>query len=141
MDYVSASPPAQGSIKFAGFTVDGSDRTLWLSGRRVPLGPRAFALLAYLVASRSRPVLKSELLENVWRGVVVEENNLQVQISTLRRLLGAAAIATVPGRGYRFMLPVEGDDESRTTTTDAELEGERCDGGQSSGPPAADLWP
>jgi predicted ATPase/DNA-binding winged helix-turn-helix (wHTH) protein len=125
MDYVSASPPVQGSIKFAGFTVDGSDRTLWLSGRRVPLGPRAFALLAYLVASRSRPVLKSELLENVWRGVVVEENNLQVQISTLRRLLGAAAIATVPGRGYRFMLPVEGDDESRTTTTDAELEGER----------------
>jgi len=40
----------------------------------------------------------------VWPGLVVEENNLQVHVSSLRRMLGADAIATVPGRGYRFAL-------------------------------------
>ena len=49
-------------------------------------------------------VSKSQLLDLVWPGVIVEENNLQVQISTLRKLLGAEAIATIPGRGYRWVL-------------------------------------
>jgi predicted ATPase len=44
------------------------------------------------------------LLDLVWPGLVVEENNLQVQVGTLRKLLGAGAIATLPGRGYRFTL-------------------------------------
>src|SRR5262249_33139633 len=47
---------------------------------------------------------KNALLELVWPKLVVEENNLQVQISTLRRLLGPQAISTVPGRGYKFTL-------------------------------------
>ena len=47
---------------------------------------------------------KSQLLDLVWPGVIVEENNLQVQISTLRKLLGPEAIATIPGRGYRWAL-------------------------------------
>jgi len=47
-------------------------------------------------------VTKNELLELVWPGRVVEENNLQVQISTLRKVLGPQALATIPGRGYRF---------------------------------------
>ena len=51
-----------------------------------------------------RLLTKNELLERVWPGLVVEENNLQVHISTLRRLLGADAIVAVPGRGYRFTL-------------------------------------
>ena len=46
----------------------------------------------------------NELLDAVWPGLVVEENNLQVQVSALRKLLGAHAIATIPGRGYRFAL-------------------------------------
>lgn len=50
---------------------------------------------------------KDELLARVWPGVVVEENNLTVQISSLRKVLGNAAIATVAGRGYRFTLPLE----------------------------------
>src|SRR6185369_17593629 len=49
---------------------------------------------------------KDELLQRVWAGVVVEENNLAVQVSVLRKLLGADAIATVPGYGYRFTLEV-----------------------------------
>jgi DNA-binding response OmpR family regulator len=46
---------------------------------------------------RDRVVPKSELLDRVWPGLVVEENNLQVQVSTLRKLLGPQVIATIPG--------------------------------------------
>lgn len=66
------------------------------------LGARAFDLLLALVERRGRLVGKAELLELVWPGLVVEEANLPVQVSTLRKLLGPEAIATVPGRGYRF---------------------------------------
>ena len=61
-----------------------------------------------LVARAGQLVSKNELLTLVWPGLVVEENNLQVQVSTLRKLLGPSALATIPGRGYRFALPVEG---------------------------------
>jgi DNA-binding winged helix-turn-helix (wHTH) protein len=56
-----------------------------------------------LIERRDRVVFKDELLDLVWPNVTVEEGNLQVQIATLRRLLGAGAIATVPGRGYQFV--------------------------------------
>jgi len=79
-----------------------AERVLLVNGQSVKLGARAFDVLEALVSRRSRMVSKSELLEVVWPGVVVEENNLQVQISTLRKLLGPHAISTVPGRGYRF---------------------------------------
>ncbi|MGZ5265454.1 MAG: winged helix-turn-helix domain-containing protein, partial [Caldimonas sp.] len=58
------------------------------------------------VERRDRVVSKSELLDLVWPNVVVEENNLPVHISSLRKLLGAKAIATIPGRGYRFVAPL-----------------------------------
>jgi predicted ATPase/DNA-binding winged helix-turn-helix (wHTH) protein len=93
--------------------LDQGAHELRVDGKRAPLGPRGFGLLKFLVANRHRPVSKQELLETVWRGVIVEENNLQVQISTLRRILGPQAIATIPGRGYRFMVPILGDDASR----------------------------
>ncbi|MBK9117307.1 MAG: winged helix-turn-helix domain-containing protein [Betaproteobacteria bacterium] len=66
------------------------------------MGARAFDLLLALLERRDRVVTKDELLEVVWPGLVVEENNLQVQVSALRKVLGPDAIATVPGRGYRF---------------------------------------
>jgi len=56
-----------------------------------------------LIERRDRVVSKDELLDLVWPNVTVEEGNLQVQIAALRRLLGANAIATVPGRGYQFV--------------------------------------
>src|SRR6185369_7239029 len=59
-----------------------------------------------------RIVTKNELLDMVWPGLVVEENNLQVQVSSLRKLLGAQSVATVPGRGYRFTLEPEIDDSA-----------------------------
>ena len=79
-----------------------AERQLWVDGRSAKLGARAFDVLQALYERRDRLVTKNELLEVVWPGVVVEENNLQVQISTLRKLLGPAAIATIPGRGYQF---------------------------------------
>jgi adenylate cyclase len=47
-------------------------------------------------------VTKQELIESVWPNLVIEENNLQVQVSALRKILGRETIATIPGRGYRF---------------------------------------
>ncbi|MFN9910674.1 MAG: transcriptional regulator, partial [bacterium] len=59
-----------------------------------------------LLARRDRVVSKDELLLAVWPGCIVEENNLSVQVSALRKVIGSNAIATIPGRGYRFTLPV-----------------------------------
>ena len=70
----------------------------------MPLGARAFDLLLALASRRDRVVSKAELLDLAWPGLVVEENNLSVQISTLRKALGNDSIATVTGRGYRFTL-------------------------------------
>jgi TolB-like protein len=92
-----------------GFELRPAERRLLVRGEPVPLGARAFDLLVALIERRDRVVAKSELLERVWPGVVVEENNLTVQISTLRKVLGQGAIATVAGRGYRFTLPLTGE--------------------------------
>ncbi|MEY4752995.1 MAG: hypothetical protein RJA44_670, partial [Pseudomonadota bacterium] len=81
-----------------------AQRLLLVDGLPTPIGARAFDLLLVLVEQQARVVSKAELLERVWPGLIIEENNLQVQISTLRKLLGADAIATIPGRGYRFTL-------------------------------------
>lgn len=78
------------------------ERLLLVEGKQTPIGPRAFDLLIALVERRDRIVPKSELLDRVWPGLVVEENNLEVHVSSLRKVLGRSSIATVPGRGYRF---------------------------------------
>lgn len=95
------SADAAGGV-FGRFAILATERRLLVDGQPVALGSRAFDLLAALVARRDRVVPKDELIEVVWPGLVVEDNNLQVQISALRKVLGAQAIATVPGRGYQF---------------------------------------
>ncbi len=77
-------------------------RQLLVDGEPAKLGARAFDLLLVLIAHRDRVVSKNELLDLIWPGLVVEENNLQVQVSALRKLLGPQTISTIPGRGYRF---------------------------------------
>src|SRR5204862_2903342 len=72
-------------------------------------GARGFDVLVSLIERRDRLVTKDELLGIVWPGLVVEEANVQVQVSGLRKLLGPDAISTVPGRGYRFTLPLDAD--------------------------------
>ncbi|KQV83034.1 winged helix-turn-helix domain-containing protein [Rhizobacter sp. Root1221] len=87
---------------FADFEVRPGERRLAVRGQVVQIGARAFDLLVALVERSDRVVSKHELLDVVWPKLVVEENNLQVHIHALRKLLGPSAITTVPGRGYRF---------------------------------------
>ena len=94
------------SCRFGRFELQQEERRLLADGQPVALGARAFDLLAVLVERAGRLVAKNELITLVWPGLVVEENNLQVQVSTLRKLLGPDALVTIPGRGYRFALPV-----------------------------------
>ena len=101
-------PSPSGDFAFGRFVVQSDLRQLLIDGESVRLGARAFDVLLALIERRDRVVGKNELLELVWPGLVVEENNLQVQISTLRKLLGPQAIATIPGRGYRFSQKLDG---------------------------------
>jgi predicted ATPase/DNA-binding winged helix-turn-helix (wHTH) protein len=92
------------AYRFGSFELQPDQRRLLVDGRPAVLGPRAFDVLLALVERAGELVSKNQLLDLVWPGLVVEENNLQVQISTLRKLLGPQAIATIPGRGYRWVL-------------------------------------
>ncbi len=92
------------AYQFEGFELMPGRRALRRDGKEVAVTPRAFDLLVALVERAGELVSKNELLDLVWPKVVVEENNLQVQISLLRKVLGPQAIATVPGRGYTFTL-------------------------------------
>lgn len=102
---------SRNGYRFDRFELRPLERVLYLAGEPTNLGARAVEVLTVLVSEYGRVVSKSELLDRVWPNVVVEENNLQVQISSLRKLLGAKSIATVPGRGYRFCLAVDNDAE------------------------------
>ncbi|MDP2004173.1 MAG: winged helix-turn-helix domain-containing protein [Rubrivivax sp.] len=95
------------SIVFGSVEIRPLERQLLVQQQPVVVGARAFDLLLALVERRDRVVSKTELLDLAWPGLVVEENNLSVQVSALRKLLGPAAIATVPGRGYRFVEPAK----------------------------------
>ena len=89
-------------LQFGAIEIRPAQRQVWVQGVAAALGSRAFDLLMLLVAHRDRVLSKDEILALVWPGLVVEENNLSVQISALRRALGSTAIATVTGRGYQF---------------------------------------
>ncbi len=89
---------------FGAVRLDVEQRRLLIDGQPAKLGARAFDVLLALVERRDRTISKNELFDLVWPGVVVEENNLSVHISALRKLLGPHVIATIPGR-----LPVHGE--------------------------------
>jgi predicted ATPase/DNA-binding winged helix-turn-helix (wHTH) protein len=111
MDWISAmqTQSLPRDFTFGRFRVSPSQRLLSVDGKPAKLGARAFDVLLALAERRERIVGKNELLDVVWPGLVVEENNLQVQIWALRKLLGPDVIATIPGRGYRFTGVLEGD--------------------------------
>jgi predicted ATPase/DNA-binding winged helix-turn-helix (wHTH) protein len=103
-------PAATGSIpefRFGHVVVEPRARRVLIGNEPARVGARAFDVLQALIEHRERVVGKDELLARVWPGMVVEENNLEVHISSLRKVLGAQVIATVPGRGYRFTAPVD----------------------------------
>jgi TolB-like protein len=106
-------------FKAGGFEVRPAERRVLANGEPVALGARAFDLLLALIEHRDRVVGKDELLALVWPGVVVEENNLTVQVSSLRKVLGNDAITTVAGRGYRFTLPLRDAEDGSAVRSSA----------------------
>src|SRR5215831_7597053 len=92
------------TLTFGPFELRRRRRELLADGKPVELGSRAFDILLALIDAGGSVVAKSELMDLVWPGTAVEENNLSVQIHTLRRALGEdrRMIVTVAGRGYRF---------------------------------------
>ena len=114
------------TIAFGPFVLDLGTRSLLAADTRLVLSSRAFDILVFLVNERDRVVGKDEIMTKVWRGVAVEENNLAVQISALRRVLaehadGQTLIATVPGQGYRFVGRVEIAEATSPAPVDAAL--------------------
>jgi predicted ATPase/DNA-binding winged helix-turn-helix (wHTH) protein len=102
------------ALVFGPFRLEVARRELTAHGVPVTLGQRAFDVLLALVNRRGELVTKDELMAEVWPGIVVEENNLQVHVSALRKVLGSAGdgeryLLTVAGRGYRFVAQVEHD--------------------------------
>ncbi len=111
--------------RFEGYRLDlVRRRILDASGAPIPLSGRAFDVLAHLIEHRDVVVSKDALMLAVWPHLVVEENNLSQAISSLRRVFGdprdvSRVIATVQGRGYRFVANVEVDIADSDDSDDA----------------------
>lgn len=110
---------AASDFRFGRFRLDAVRRVLQVDGVPARLGARAIDVLLVLVRHRDRIVSKDQLLDEVWPGLVVEENNLQVQVSALRKLLGPQMIATIPGRGYQFIAAIEVDSDASSAASAA----------------------
>ena len=106
------------AYEFGRFRIDVGERVLLCEDKPVSLTPKAFDVLMLLIESSGRIVEKDELMNRVWADSFVEEGNLKVTVSMLRKVLEEGAgerqfIETVPRRGYRFVAPVtEAKDES-----------------------------
>lgn len=103
--------PNKELYEFGEFRLDGAERILSHRGEPVPLAEKAFETLCALVKHGNHLVSKDELMKEVWTGAIVEENNLDKNISYLRKILGERAdnakfIETVRGRGYRFVAEI-----------------------------------
>ena len=97
--------------EFDKFRLDPAEQLLLCEGRSVSITPKAFQILCVLTESSGRLIDKNDLIKRVWPNSFVEEANLSVNISALRKALGDTPdgqkfIATVPKRGYRFVMPV-----------------------------------
>jgi len=98
------------------FRLDAEAEVLYRGKEALALGQRAVALLRVLVERPNELITKDALMEAAWQGLAVEESNLAVQISTLRRLLseqpgGEGWIETMPRRGYRYIGPLAAEGE------------------------------
>lgn len=95
-------------IAFAEFEIDQERHQLTRHGKPLALHAKTFDLLVYLMKNAGRVLTKEEILDAVWENQFVEEGNLAVQISTLRKALGESKdaprfLVTLPGKGYKFV--------------------------------------
>jgi TolB-like protein len=95
-------------VRFGRFRLDLGRRVLWRDETALHLATRALEILCVLVSAKGKVVTKDELMAEVWSGLVVEENNIHVHVSALRKALedgenGQSYVVTVTGRGYRFV--------------------------------------
>lgn len=105
--------------EFDNFRLDVPNRELLRDGTHVALPAKAFDMLVVLIENGGRLVGKDDLFGRVWPDQIVEESNLTVQVSAIRKALGERKenphyIATVPGHGYRFtgnLISVEAEEE------------------------------
>ena len=108
------------AISFGPFRLLAAQRLLLDGDEPVRLGSRAFDILAAMVERAGEVVGKEELIARAWPQTFVEESNLKIQVSALRRALGDGQngnryVVTVPGRGYNFVAPVRREEPSRAT--------------------------
>jgi TolB-like protein/tetratricopeptide (TPR) repeat protein len=111
---------ASDELSFGNFRLDLRHRMVFGNGVPLELKSKAFDILCVLASARGEVVTKDELRAKVWPGLVVEENNIQVHVSALRKALGEergspAHIITIPGRGYRLV----GVEEASLGTSEA----------------------
>jgi DNA-binding winged helix-turn-helix (wHTH) protein/TolB-like protein/Flp pilus assembly protein TadD len=104
--------PANHIFEFGPFRLDTAERVLLRDGQPVPLTLKAFDVLLLLVEKSGHIVEKDELMSRVWAGSFVEEGNLKVTVSMLRKALddnhgGPRYVETVPRRGYRFISDIK----------------------------------
>src|SRR3954470_19569057 len=107
----SATADGEHTFAFGPFRLLAAQRLLLEGDTPVRLGSRAFDILAALIERAGEVVSKEELIARAWPQTVVEEANLKIQVSALRRALGDGQgghryVVTVPGRGYNFVAPV-----------------------------------
>ena len=99
--------------RFGRFRVDTREQQLTRDGESIPITPRVFDTLVVFLDHPGRLLTKEALLDSVWPDAAVEDANLTVNVSTLRRLLAdgdaPSRIETIPRRGYRFVGPVDVD--------------------------------
>jgi DNA-binding winged helix-turn-helix (wHTH) protein/TolB-like protein/Tfp pilus assembly protein PilF len=106
--------------EFGSFCLDPAERRLLRENQTVSLPPKSFDLLVLLVEHHGRLLTKNQIFDSVWSGSFVEESNLTVAISAIRRALGEREeglpyIETVPKAGYRFVAPVQVVESAATT--------------------------
>lgn len=98
------------TTRFADFVLYHRTRRLTRGSVELRIGARALDMLELLVTHRDRVVSRDEIMEVVWPGAIVGDNNVNVQVANLRRLLGTDSVVTVSGRGLRFGLEVASDE-------------------------------
>ena len=109
---MEADAAGRREYQFGPFHLDARERRLSRGGETIPLRLKVFDTLLVLVENAGRLVTKQELLDAIWPETTVEENNLNHNVSVLRKALGERAtgqqyIETVPRVGYRFVAPVD----------------------------------